>query len=136
MKSPRERKKLPFDFVVDHLFTKDPVIKPMFGCYGVYVGKKIVLVLRKRKDHPSINGVWIATKREHHKGLKNFFPSMKSITVLGKGVTNWQVISEKAPDFESSALTACELILKDDPRIGTIPEPKTSKRKLKVKSKK
>ncbi len=58
---------------------------------------------------------------------------MKSIHVLGKGVTNWQVLQEKAEDFESSVLTACEMILKGDRRIGSVPKEKN---KSKVKSKK
>jgi hypothetical protein len=126
-------KKVPFNFILDELYPLHPQLKPMFGCYAVYAGKKIVLILRKQKSHPSINGVWIATKKEHHESLKKIFPSMKSIHVLGKGVTNWQVIQEKAEDFESSVLTACEMILKGDKRIGTIPKVKS---KVKIKNEK
>jgi hypothetical protein len=46
---------------------------------------------------------------------------MRSIQVLGKGVTGWQVIPAEAPDFEEAALRACDLILAGDPRIGKIP---------------
>ena len=130
MNRTHKSKKVPFSFVLDHLYPLDPLIKPMFGCYGIYIGKKMVLILRQRKSHPSINGVWIATKKEHHESLKKLFPSMKSIHVLGKGVTNWQVISEKVEDFESSVLLACEMIVKGDKRIGTVPK---SKPKVKIK---
>jgi len=53
---------------------------------------------------------------------------MHSIEVLGKGTTNWQVLSESSPDFESSVVTACELVVKGDPRIGTIPKSKRKKK--------
>ena len=33
---------------------------------------------------------------------------MRSIQVLGKRVTGWQVLPVDAPDFESAALRACE----------------------------
>jgi hypothetical protein len=52
---------------------------------------------------------------------------MRSIQVLGKPVTGWQVLPVDAPDFESAALRACELVLAGDPRIGKIPDARTSK---------
>ena len=112
--------KVPFSFVLDYL--PDPILKPMFGCVGVYVGGRIVLVLRKRTDHRSINGVWIATKKEHHESLRKLFPSMRSIDALGHGVTNWQLLGEKDEEFEASVLAVCQLIKKGDPRIGSIPK--------------
>jgi len=52
---------------------------------------------------------------------------MRSIQVLGKPVTGWQVLPVDAPDFESSALRACELVLAGDARIGKVPGARTSK---------
>jgi hypothetical protein len=52
---------------------------------------------------------------------------MRSIQVLGKRVTGWQILPVDAPDFESAALRACELVLAGDPRIGKIPVARTSK---------
>ncbi len=115
---------VPFTFVFDYLYPKEPTIKPMFGCYALYLGKKIIFILRKRNAHKNINGVWIATSREHHKSLQKLFPSMRSIDVLGREPTNWQVIPETSTDFESSVITACELVKKGDPRIGVIPKKK------------
>lgn len=96
----------------------------MFGCYAVYLGKKIYLILRKKKTLKRINGVWIATSREHHDSLRELFPSMRSIGVLGKSPTNWQIIPEASADFESSVITACELVKRGDPRIGVVPKKK------------
>jgi hypothetical protein len=47
---------------------------------------------------------------------------MRSIQVLGKKVTGWQVLPADADDFEEAALRASELVLAGDPRIGKIPK--------------
>lgn len=96
----------------------------MFVCLAVYVLDKIVLALRDRPTYTEDNGVWIATTVEHHKSLKKELPNMRSVGVLGKDVTGWQILPAAAPDFEESALHVCELILKRDPRIGKIPKSK------------
>ena len=93
----------------------------MFGCLAVYVREKIVLILRDKKDHTADNGVWLATTQEHHASLRREFPNMRSIPVLGKKVTGWQVLPASAPDFEETALHACDLIAAGDPRIGKVP---------------
>jgi hypothetical protein len=93
----------------------------MFGCLAVYVGEKIVLILRDKRDATDDNGVWLATTREHHQSLQRDFPNMRSIRVLGKKVTGWQVLPADAPDFEEAALRACEFVLARDPRIGKVP---------------
>ncbi len=123
------KKKPPFSFIIDYLAHKEPVVKPMFGCHAIYIGRKIVLMLRKRSTHRTVNGIWIATGKEHHERLKKLLPSMKSIDVLGNGETNWQMIPERAKDFESSALILCELIDKGDPSVGKIPKVRASKKR-------
>ena len=101
----------------------------MFGCLAVYVGRKIVLILRDRPTARNDNGVWLATTVEHHESLRREFPSMRSIQVFRKPITNWQNLPSDSPDFEESALRACELILAGDPRIGKIPARKRSARR-------
>ena len=91
----------------------------MFGCLAVYVGARIVLILRDRRDSTADNGVWLATTEEHHASLRRDFPNMRSIQVFRKPVTGWQVLPAGAPDFEEAALLACDLILAS-PRIGKI----------------
>ena len=93
----------------------------MFGCLAIYVEDKIVLILRDKRDQTADNGVWLATTEEHHQSLRREFPNMRSIQVLGKKVTGWQVLPTDAEDFEEAALRACELILARDPRIGKVP---------------
>src|SRR6202142_3566769 len=99
----------------------------MFGCLAIYVKDKIVLILRDKPTNTADNGVWLATTQENHQSLRREFPNMRSIQVLGKQVTGWQVLPVDAPDFESAALRACELVLAGDPQIGKIPGARTSK---------
>ena len=115
---------VPFQFAIDYLYALNPIVKPMFGCHAVYIGNKIVLILRNKKDEKLDNGVWIATTLEHHQSLKKDFPGMRSISVLGSSVTGWQLLPLEADDFESSVIKACDFILKNDVRIGKIPLPK------------
>ena len=96
----------------------------MFGCLAVYVGEKIVSILRDKDTEVQDNGVWLATTSEHHDSLLRHFPSMRSIRLLGKRITGWQVLPMDSPDFEESAQRACEAILAGDPRIGKIPGAK------------
>jgi hypothetical protein len=118
----KPRKHMPFEFVLDALESLSPRTRSMFGCFAVYIEDKIVLFLRDKKSSPEDNGVWLATTREQHESLRPAFPNMRSIQVLGKGkVTGWQLLPAHAPDFEESAMHACELILAHDPRIGKVP---------------
>ena len=117
----RQRKAVPHQFVLDAIAELSPTTRPMFGCLAVYVARKIVLILRDKRDATADNGVWLATTKEHHDSLRREFPNMRSIQVLGKGVTGWQVLPADASDFEEAALRACDLIVAGDPRIGKIP---------------
>ena len=117
----RQRKPIPHEFVLEAIASLAPYTRPMFGCLAVYVKDKIVLILRDKQTHRADNGVWLATTQEHHESLRREFPSMRSIALLGKKITGWQVLPTDAPDFEEAALHACELVLGGDPRIGKIP---------------
>jgi hypothetical protein len=117
----RQRKAVPHEFVLDAISALAPETRSMFGCLAVYVGEKIVLILRDKRDQTADNGVWLATTEEHHSSLRREFPNMRSIQVLGTKVTGWQVLPADAPDFEEAALRACELIFAKDPRIGKVP---------------
>jgi hypothetical protein len=124
--SGQPRKRIPFEFVLDELEDRAPTTRPMFGCTAVYLGEVIVCVLRQRGDDD--DGVWLATTKEHHASLRGELPHLRSIGVLGAGVTGWQVLPASAPDFEESVLHACELVRRRDPRIGKVPAAKKKKR--------
>ncbi|MFZ1916286.1 MAG: hypothetical protein WAU58_01845 [Terriglobales bacterium] len=123
----KRRKARPYEFVLDAIAPLAPWTRPMFGCLAVYVESKIVLILRDKHDGTQDNGVWLATIVEHHESLRREFPNMRSIQVLGKEVTGWQVLPADAPDFEEAALRACELIIACDPRIGKVPGARRKK---------
>jgi hypothetical protein len=126
----KPRKAAPHEFVLEALSAVSPRTNPMFGCLAVYVGEKIVLILRDKgrdKRADSDNGVWLATTVDHHASLRREFPSMRSIGVFGVAVTGWQVLPADAPYFEEAALRACELILARDPRIGKVPKKRKRK---------
>jgi hypothetical protein len=133
----KQRKSVPHEFVLDAIAALSPRTNPMFGCLAVYVRhkvqEKIVLILRDKTDKTEDNGVWLATTEEHHESLRQEFPSMRSIRVLGKKVTGWQVLPADAPKFEEAALRACELVLAGDPRIGKVPgAPRASRARIAV----
>ena len=123
----KARKPIPHAFVLDALAPLSPYTRPMFGCLAIYVNEKIVLILRDKEVSPTDNGVWLATTEEHHDSLRREFPNMRSIRVLEKPVTGWQVLPVDAPDFEATAMRACELVLAGDPRIGKIPGARRSR---------
>jgi hypothetical protein len=127
----KPRRAVPYGFVLDALANLPTETRTMFGCLAVYLGDKIVLILRDGRDPPADNGVWLATTEEHHRSLAREFPSMRSIQLFGKGTTGWQVLPADAPDFEQAALRLCDLIIARDPRIGKVPKSrqKSTKRR-------
>jgi hypothetical protein len=115
-------KKIPFSFVLDELAALHPTTRPMFGCTSVYVGPRIVLILRDKGDDDS--GVWVATERAHHDALRGEIPSLRSIAIFGPGESNWQCIPQDDPRFEDDVLQVCAGVLAGDTRIGRVPAVK------------
>lgn len=100
----------------------------MFGCHALYRGEKIILIVRQKPEHTEDNGVWVATSQEHHQSLKQVIPSLRTIHLFGTGESAWQNIPEDSDSFESDVFTACELIKKNDVRIGRVPKGKKKKK--------
>jgi hypothetical protein len=123
------RKAPPHEFVLEALAAADYHTKPMFGCLSVYLGERIVLILRDREEHRDDNGVWLATDHEHHESLRRELPSMREIRLFSEGghPTSWQNLPAESPDFEEEVLRACELVLHGDPRIGKVPKSRKTK---------
>lgn len=124
-------KKIPFEFVFDHLVPLDVTVKPMFGLHAIYANGKIMLVLRERNDQKDTNGVWVATNTEHHKSLQKDLPSLRPFSIYSKAVkeTEWQLLPVDSDDFETSVIKVCELIKRGDARVGRIPKPGKQKQK-------
>ncbi len=122
--SATRRKALPHRFVLDAIAELAPATRAMFGALAVYVGEKIVFLLRDRADQPGANGVWVAIPDEHQESLSSEFPNAKPVRIMGKEISGWRLLPVVAGDFEESALRACELVAKKDPRIGKVPKSK------------
>jgi hypothetical protein len=129
----KPRKAVPHEFVLEAIASLSPRTRPMFGCLAVYVAEKIVFILRDKHEHAADNGVWLATTQEHHRSLRQEFPNMRSIRVLGEKVTGWQILPVDAADFEESALRACELVLAGDETIGKVPGARRASKSRKKK---
>src|SRR2546422_11107142 len=63
-------KRVPHEFVLDAIATLSPRTRPMFGCVAVYVGEKIVLILRDKPGAGADSGVWLATPAADHRSLR------------------------------------------------------------------
>lgn len=120
-------KAIPFDFVIDQLFSIDPFVRPMFGCHAIYKDQKMLLILRNKEDLTHDNGVWVATTLEHLESLTKEFPSLRPVRLLGEKVTAWHNVPADSEDFEEVVLKICDLIRKGDQRIGKIPKPRKKK---------
>jgi hypothetical protein len=125
----KNQKKIAFDFVLEQMAILQPIVRPMFGCHAIYVGEKLMLVTREKGGSDSDDGIWIATRKEYHESLRRDLPSLCSIRILGNGETNWQVIPKRSDTFEEEVMKACDLIKKNDLRIGSIPKSKKKYKK-------
>jgi hypothetical protein len=123
--SKPKRRSVPYPFIVEALAPLEPEVRPMFSGFGVYVGNKIVLMLRDSPKHPEDNGVWLVfseTASLADPGIRQDFPSLRLINLLGGKIVHWRLIPADSATFESEALRACELLLKHDLRFGRVPQ--------------
>lgn len=97
----------------------------MFSGFAVYVGARIVMMLRDSAKQPEDNGLWIVFSENadfDDEGIRQSFPSLRPIGLLGGKIAHWKLIPAESPTFEQEALQACEFLLKRDGRFGRIPE--------------
>ncbi|MBI5514107.1 MAG: hypothetical protein HY909_10090 [Deltaproteobacteria bacterium] len=116
--------------MLEELSALKPETRWMFGCFALYVGDKVTLILRERPQHPEDNGVWLATSVAHHGSLRAELPSLRHIALFGGPVSDWQVLPSEADTFEEEVLRACAMVRAGDPRIGRVPAAR--KRALKA----
>lgn len=125
-----KRRAVPYSFVLEALTPLKPQVRPMFSGFAVYVGDKIVLMLRDSQKHPEDNGVWLVFSERANladPGIRQDFPSLRLINLLGGKIGHWQLIPVDSPTFESEAFHACELLLKHDKRFGRVPQSRQIK---------
>lgn len=125
---------VPFPFILDALQPLAPVVKPMFSGYAVYVGDKIVFMLRDRPNLPRDNGLWIVFSdgfelTKDLTRLRKEFPSLRPIELLNGAIQHWLIVPMDGPNFETEALHACDLALAHDSRLGRIPQSRGAKAK-------
>ena len=102
----------------------------MFSGFAVYVGEKIVFMLRDSPKHPEDNGVWLVfseTANLADPRVGKDFPSLRLIGLLGGKITHWRVIPADSPTFESEAIHACDCLLKHDERLGRVPQSRKTR---------
>lgn len=107
-----------------------PIVKQMFGFTYVFLGDRLMLLLRNRKNQSRFNGVWLATAEEHFASLQKEFPISPS-WLISFAKKQWLLIPIDAEEFEEYSLKACELILRGDVRLGRLSIPKSSGQKKK-----
>ena len=121
----KPKQKPPHAFVLDALAPLDPEVRRMFSGFAVYIGDRIVCMLRDHHKSPRDNGLWLVlsdTANPADPALRREFPSIRPIELLGDKIRHWLLIPSDSPGFETEALHACDLLLRHDPRIGRIPE--------------
>jgi hypothetical protein len=121
----KPKAKAPHAFVVEALMPMNPEVRRMFSGFAVYLGDRIVCMLRDHPKSPRDNGVWLVLSDGTNPAdaeLRREFPSIRSIELLGDKIGHWLLIPSDSPGFEAEALHACDLMLRHDPRIGRIPK--------------
>src|ERR1700751_2286095 len=92
---------IPYDFVFDYL-PRNVVVRPMFGMYYIYLNNKIMLILRRASKNLDMNGIWLATSKEHHPSLEHDVPALADF-VLDNGEmhdSDWRLLRHDHDDFE------------------------------------
>jgi hypothetical protein len=119
------KKRPPHQFVVEALAPLEPEVRRMFSGFSVYVGDRIVCMLRDHVKSRRDNGIWLVLAEgidPADRALRREFPSLRKIELLGGAISHWLLIPSDGPDFEKEALHACDLLLRHDPRLGRIPK--------------
>jgi hypothetical protein len=121
----KSKPKPPHAFVLEALAPLDPEVRRMFSGFAVYIGDRIVCMLRDHLRSPQDNGVWLVLSETAHPAdpdLRREFPSLRTIDLLGDKIGHWLLLPSDGPDFEKEALHACDLLLHYDPRLGRVPK--------------
>lgn len=110
--------KVPHSFILSFFYPVRPAIKKMLGCYGLFVNKKLVMLLRERDNQPEFNGVFVATQPEYFDALSNELHSSNMDFDIDGAEYTWIFISEDLDDFKEKVKKAAEMIKNGDERIG------------------
>lgn len=123
-----KRKAPPHAFILEALAPLEPEVRRMFSGYAVYLGDRIVCMLRDHVKSAKDNGLWLVLSESvdpADRTLRKEFPSLRPIELLGEKISHWLVIPSDSPTFEEEALHACDLLLRYDSRIGRVPKSRS-----------
>lgn len=112
----------PYEFILDALFPIQLRHHRMFGVDAFYYEEKIVFALREKDKNPHDNGIWIATKLEHHEQLKKQIKDVRIIKDFGP--KTWMLLPADSDHFEEGMIKVSELIKEHSELIGNVPKPK------------
>ena len=118
------RRTPPHAFVLEALEPMEPEVRRLFSGYGVYVGDRLVLMLRDSGKQPKDNGLWLVlseTVDPADAELRREFPSARPVGLLLGKITHWLNIPSDSPTFEEESMRACSRILQRDARFGRVP---------------
>jgi hypothetical protein len=125
MRPAKAKSKPPFPFILEALAPLHPEVRRMFSGFSVYIGDRIVCMLRDHLKSPRDNGVWLVLSEgidPADRTLRREFPSHRKIELLGGAIGHWLLIPSDGPDFETEAMRVCDLLLRGDPRLGRVPK--------------
>jgi hypothetical protein len=118
------KRKPPHAFVLEALARLNPEVHRMFSGFAVYLGDRIVCMLRDHPQSPRDNGIWLVLADGVDPAdpqLRREFPSLRPIELVGSKIGHWLLLPSDSPSFENEALHACDLLLHRDPRLGRVP---------------
>src|SRR5271165_3722542 len=121
----KPKQRTPHAFVLEALMPLTPEVRRMFSGFGVYVGERIVFMLRDHEKSLRDNGVWLVLSESADPAdpeLRREFPSIRPIELLRNKIGHWLLIPSDSPSFEMEALHACDLLLRRDPCLGRVPK--------------
>ena len=124
MASKKKKPQNPLLWVVEPLMEEASYIdRAMFGCRGIYLHGRLVLVLCSGEE--PWNGLLIATDHEFHDSIRQDFETVIQHPVLKK----WMYLPENSEDFESVSSEIVEAIRTGDQRFGVEPKERRSRKR-------
>ena len=109
---------IPYDFILQSLYPVRLKVVKMLGGYGLYQEKRLLFFLRDRDSELEFNGVFVATQPGFYEELQKEIHHSKMEFDFDGSHNSWIFISEDLDDFTEKVNKACELVKKDDLRIG------------------
>lgn len=123
--SPKKKKpQNPLHWVVESIMEEPGYIdKAMFGCRGIYLHGRLMLVLCSGEEPWS--GLLIATDHQFHDSIRDEFDYVVQHPVLKK----WLYLPEASEDFDTVASDIVEAIRANDQRFGVEPKERIKRSK-------